>query len=50
LRAAFRRLDRTSEGYRVTIDIHGTEHTVENVSAPEAYGLALLVILERVAL
>jgi hypothetical protein len=50
LRTAFRRLDRTGEGYRVTIELDGSEHTVENVSAPEAYGLALLVLLERVAL
>ena len=49
LRTAFRRLDRTADGYRVTIELDGTERTVDNVSAPEAYGLALLVLLERVA-
>lgn len=49
LRTAFRRLDRTDDGYRVTIELDGTERSVNSVSAPEAYGLALLVVLERVA-
>lgn len=49
LRTAFRRLDRTDDGYRVTIALDGTERSVDSVSAPEAYGLALLVVLERVA-
>ena len=49
LRTAFRRLDRTADGYRVTIELDGTERTVDNVSAPEAYGLAVLMLLERVA-
>jgi hypothetical protein len=49
LRTAFRQLDRTDDGYRVTIELDGAERTVDNVSAPEAYGLALLVLLERVA-
>ena len=49
LRTAFRRLDRTDDGYRVTIELDGAERTVDNVSAPEAYGLALLMLLERVA-
>ena len=49
LRAAFRRLERTDEGYRVTIGLDGVEHAIDNVSAPEAYGLALLALLDRVA-
>jgi hypothetical protein len=49
LRATFRRLERTDEGYRVVIALEGAERVVENISAPEAYGLALLALLERVA-
>lgn len=47
LRGAFRRLDRTDEGYRVVIVIDGLEQQHASVSAPEAYGLALLALLER---
>lgn len=47
LRGAFRRLERVPEGYRVTIELDGAEQTHESVSAPEAYGLALLALLER---
>ncbi len=47
LRTAFRTLERTDEGYRVTIGIDEAERAFESVSAPEAYGLALLALLER---
>lgn len=47
LRSAFRALERTDEGYRVTIEVDAAERSFESVSAPEAYGLALLALLER---
>jgi hypothetical protein len=47
LRTAFRALERTDDGYRVTIGIDQAERAFESVSAPEAYGLALLALLER---
>ncbi|MDX2025477.1 pilus assembly protein CpaE [Microcella sp.] len=47
LRTAFRALDRTDEGYRVRIGMDDAERVFESVSAPEAYGLALLALLER---
>lgn len=49
LRAAFRGLDRGDEGYRVTIELDGQTRHFASLSAPEAYGLALLAILDRVA-
>ena len=48
LRAAFRRLDRTDDAYVVTAVIDGDERRYESVSAPEAYGLAVLALLDRV--
>lgn len=48
LRAAFRALSRTTNGYRVTIELDAVEHVFDSISAPEAYGLALLALLERV--
>lgn len=47
LRTAFRRLDRTPDGYRVIFQFDGEERAAESISAPEAYGLALLALLER---
>lgn len=47
LRGAFRSLERTGDGYRVVFVIDGTARHTESVSAPEAYGLALLALLER---
>jgi hypothetical protein len=47
LRAAFRGLDLTAEGYRVRLELDGAPRVFESVSAPEAYGLALLAVLER---
>ena len=49
LRAAFRELSRTSDGYCVVVEIDGDERRFTSVSAPEAYGLALLALLERVS-
>jgi len=47
LRTAFRSLERIDDGYRVTIQLEGELTAFESVSAPEAYGLALLAVLER---
>lgn len=49
LRTAFRGLERTDDGYRVTIELAGDARSFDSVSAPEAYGLALLAVLERVS-
>ena len=49
LRTAFRTLQRSAEGYVVTVELDGDRQEFENVSAPEAYGLALMAMLERVA-
>lgn len=49
LRAAFTRLERDGDGYRVVLrGADGHEVVFTSVSAPEAYGLALLSLLERV--
>lgn len=49
LRAAFVRLERDGDDYRVVLrGADGAEHAFASVSAPEAYGLALLSMLERV--
>lgn len=50
LRASFLRLERDDDGYRVVLRLaDGAEASFTSVSAPEAYGLALLSILERVS-
>ncbi|WP_168914685.1 pilus assembly protein CpaE [Microcella flavibacter] len=59
LRTAFVRLEREQELYRVVLapeaadddseDAGGAERVYESVSAPEAYGLALLAVLEKVS-
>ncbi len=50
LRASFLRLERDDDGYRVGLRlVDGAEASFTSVSAPEAYGLALLSILERVS-
>ena len=49
LRVAFRALSRTDDGYVVTLDLDGTTREFVSVSAPEAYGLALLAVLDRVS-
>lgn len=48
LRTAFRSLEATDDVYRVTIELDGQPRSFDSVSAPEAYGLALLAVLERV--
>jgi hypothetical protein len=48
LRGAFRHLERTDDAYVVTAVIDGKECRYKSVSAPEAYGLAVLALLERV--
>jgi len=47
LRTAFVSLEVVDDGYRVTITLDGEARSFESVSAPEAYGLALLDVLER---
>jgi hypothetical protein len=47
LRASFRSLEAVSDVYRVTIEVSGEPRQFESVSAPEAYGAALLALLER---
>lgn len=56
LRGAFLRLERDGDDYRVVLraretsdDAASDEAAFTSVSAPEAYGLALLSILERVS-
>jgi len=46
LRTAFRSLETVGDAYRVTIELDGSPHSFDSVSAPEAYGLALLAVLE----
>jgi len=48
LRETFRGLARSPEGYVVTVVIDGAENNYASVSAPEAYGSALLALLDRV--
>lgn len=49
LRGAFLRLERDDDAYRVVLRLaRGEEVEFASVSAPEAYGLALLSVLERV--
>ncbi|RZS56283.1 hypothetical protein EV141_1740 [Microcella putealis] len=49
LRGSFRSLERTDDGYIVTAQLDDVEHRYESVSAPEAYGLALLAVIDRVS-
>ncbi len=49
LRTAFRALERVDDGYRVLIELDGEARDFASVSAPEAYGLALLTVLDRVS-
>ncbi len=49
LRTSFVSLMRSDDGYRVTIELDGDVHAFSSVSAHEAYGLALLALLERVS-
>jgi len=49
LRSAFRSLENIGDSYRVTIELDDEARIFDNISAPEAYGLALLAVLERVS-
>jgi hypothetical protein len=49
LRTAFRGLERVDDSYRVLIELDGEVSAFASVSAPEAYGLALLAVLDRVS-
>lgn len=46
LAGAFHSLDRTDGGWRVRIELGDTTHTVEHADAEQAYGLALLLLLD----
>src|SRR5262249_61700345 len=46
LAGTFRGLDRTDDGWRVRTELNGAAHTAEDADAEEAYGLALLQVLE----
>jgi hypothetical protein len=46
LAGTFRGLDRTDGGWRVRTELAGAERTTEHADAEEAYGLALLAVLE----
>lgn len=47
LAGTFRSLDRTDAGWRVRIEINGEPHTTEDADPEQAYGLALLTLLEQ---
>ena len=47
LAGTFRALEATSEGWRVRLDVNGTPHGAEHGDAEQAYGLALLYLLDR---
>jgi hypothetical protein len=49
LAGTFRGLDRTSHGWRVRTERDGHEHVAEDPDAEQAYGLALLHLLEAVS-
>jgi hypothetical protein len=46
LAGTFRGLDRTDDGWRVRTELNGAAHATANADAEEAYGLALLQVLE----
>lgn len=46
LGGCFRGLDRTPDGWRVRIEINGSSHVIEDADAEQAYGLALLRLLD----
>ena len=46
LAGTFCGLDRTDNGWRVRTELNGAAHATENADAEEAYGLALLQLLE----
>jgi hypothetical protein len=48
LAGTFRTLDRTDHGWRVRIEVNGAAHVSEHADAEQAYGHALLHLLDRV--
>jgi hypothetical protein len=46
LAGTFRGLDRTEDGWRVRTELNGAGHSSEDPDAEQAYGLALLHLLE----
>jgi hypothetical protein len=46
LAGTFRRLDRTTDGYRVTTEVAGRERAADAADAEDAYALALLGLIE----
>ena len=48
LAGTFRTLDRTDHGWRVLIEVNGAAHVSEHADAEQAYGHALLHLLDRV--
>jgi hypothetical protein len=47
LAGTFRGLDRTDAGWRVSTEVNGRRHTAEHPDAEQAYGLALLNLLQQ---
>ena len=47
LAGTFRTLESVADGWRVRIDVNGTGHETEHPDPEQAYGLALLYLLER---
>jgi hypothetical protein len=46
LAATFLGLDRTEDGWRVRTVLNGAAHAIQDVDAEQAYGLALLHVLD----
>jgi hypothetical protein len=46
LAGTFRRLDRTTEGWRVTIEVNGSQTVVADEDVEQAYAKALLQLVE----
>ncbi|MGB4779090.1 pilus assembly protein CpaE [Microbacterium sp.] len=49
LRGAFRRLERLADTHRVDIEFAGERGSFEHPQPEDAYGLALLAVLQRIA-
>lgn len=49
LRGAFRRLERLADTHRVDIEFAGERRSFEHPQPEDAYGLALLAVLRRIA-
>jgi hypothetical protein len=48
LAGTFRSLDRAADGWRVRIEVNGVPHVSAHPDPEQAYGLALLHLLDRV--